>query len=342
MSHYDYLGATLPFSAARPVAPTPVSTGPSVPRTPRQPAPSMPAKLPTRLPSQTPAQAQNQAKTRVVAAKMRENAIRDQAKDLAVRAKVDQNDAKKARGEVERLSEAVAKCADAYKRAKDAHEEAVKHAQTPRARMTAALRTENEAKVRAAQLLMEQTKRAYDAARTALARVIAESAQLATSPAQQALPVVQKALEEAKQDTVNETKVAIDVGVPPVQLPPPPPPAEKVADQIVAEVAKDATVVADQTVAAAEGAAKQAENSANNAGVPQVPPAVDAPPPAGSAPTTNADASAPPAVLEEAAKQAQDAVNEAVGAPPGSALPMIAAVGAVALIAYVLFGRKGA
>jgi hypothetical protein len=302
----------------------------------------MPARLPTRLPSQTQAQAQNQAKTRVVAAKMRENAIRDQAKDLAVRAKVDQNDAKKARGEVERLSEAVAKCADAYTRAKDAHEEAVKHAQTPRARMTAALRTENEAKVRAAQLLMEQTKRAYDAARTALARVIAESAQLATSPAQQALPPVWRALEEAKRDTVNETKVAIDVGVPPVQLPPPPPPAEKVADQIVAEVAKDATVVADQTVAAAEGAAKQAENSANNAGVPQVPPAVDAPPPAGSAPTTNADASAPPAVLEEAAKQAQDAVNEAVGAKPGSALPMIAAVGAVALIAYALFGRKGA
>ena len=339
MSHYDYLGATLPFSAARPVAPTPVSTGPSVPRTPRQPAPSMPAKLPTRLPSQTPAQAQNQAKTRVVAAKMRENAIRDQAKDLAVRAKVDQNDAKKARGEVERLSEAVAKCADAYTRAKDAHEEAVKHAQTPRARMTAALRTENEAKVRAAQLLMEQTKRAYDAARTALARVIAESAQLATSPAQQALPVVQKALEEAKRDTVNETKVAIDVGVPPVQLPPPPPPAEKVADQIVAEVAKDATVVADQTVAAAEGAAKQAENSANNAGVPQVPPAVDAPPPAGSAPTTNADASAPPAVLEEAAKQAQDAVNEAVGAKQGSVLPILAAVG-IGIGAVFLFTRK--
>ena len=339
MSHYDYLGATLPFSAARPVAPTPVSTGPSVPRTPRQPAPSLPARLPTRLPSQTPAQAQNQAKTRVVAAKMRENAIRDQAKDLAVRAKVDQNDAKKARGEVERLSEAVAKCADAYTRAKDAHEAAVKHAQTPRARMTAALRTENEAKVRAAQLLMEQMRRVYDALRTALARAIALAAQLATSPAQQALPVVQKALEEAKRDTVNETKVAIDVGVPPVQLPPPPPPAEKVADQIVAEVAKDATVVADQTVAAAEGAAKQAENSANNAGVPQVPPAVDAPPPAGSAPTTNADASAPPAVLEEAAKQAQDAVNEAVGAKQGSVLPILAAVG-IGIGAVFLFTRK--
>lgn len=327
MSHYDYLGATLPFSAARPVAPTPASTGPSVPRTPRQPAPSMPAKLPTRLPSQTPAQAQNQAKTRVVAAKMRENAIRDQAKDLAVRAKVDQDDAKKARSMVERLSEKVEVAAQRYKLAKDALAAAVQHAQTPRARMTEALRAENGAKVRAAQAVMQQTRRAYDALRVALAHYVALAAQRATSPAQQALPVVQQALEEAKQDTVNETQVAVDVGVPPVQLPPPPPPAEKVADQIVAEVAKDATVVADQTVAAAEGAAKQAENSANNAGVPQVPPAVDA--------------SAPPAVLEEAAKQAQDAVNEAVGAKPGSALPMIAAVGAAALVAYVLFSRKG-
>jgi hypothetical protein len=341
MSHYDYLGITSPFSAARPVAPTPVSTGPSVPRTPRQPAPSLPAKLPTRLPSQTQAQAQNQAKTRVVAAKMRENAIRSQAQGLATRAKADQDAAKQSRGEVEKLTKVVTQCGDAYKRAKDAHDAAVKHAQTPRQRITAALIAENAAKVRAAQLLMEQTKRAYDAARTALARAIAASAQLATSPAQQTLPVVQKALEEAKQDTVEETKVAIDVGVPPVQLPPPPPPAEKVADQIVAEVAKDAPVVAAETVAVAEGSAKQAETAANDAGVPQVPPAVDAPPPAGSAPTTDADASAPPAVLEEAAKQAQDAVNEAVGAPPGSALPMIAAVGVVGLIAYALFSRKG-
>jgi hypothetical protein len=301
----------------------------------------MPAKLPTRLPSQTPAQAQNQAKTRVVAAKMRENAIRNQVRGIAVRAKVDQDDAKKARGEVERLSKAVEQAAQSYKLSKDSLIAAMQHAQTPRARITAALRSENEAKVRAAQAIMEQMRRVYDALRTALARAIALAAQLATSPAQQALPPVWRALEEAKQDTVEETKVAVDVGVPPVQLPPPPPPAEKVADQIVAEVAKDATVVADQTVAAAEGAAKQAENSANNAGVPQVPPAVDAPPPAGSAPTTNADASAPPAVLEEAAKQAQDAVNEAVGAKPGSALPMIAAVGAAALIAYVLFSRKG-
>jgi len=341
MSHYDYLGITSPFAAERPVAPTPASTGPRVPRTPRQPAPSMPAKLPTRLPSQTPAQAQNQAKTRVVSAKMRENAIRDKAKDLAVRAKVDQDDAKKARSEVERLSKAVEQAARSYKLAKDALMADMQHAQTPRARMTAALRAENEAKVRAAQAIMEQMKRAYDALRTALARAIALAAQLATSPAQQALPVVQRALEEAKQDTVDETKVAIDVGVPPAQLPPPPPPAEKVADQIVAEVARDAPVVAAETVAVAEGSAKQAETAANDAGVPQVPPAVDAPPPAGSAPTTDADASAPPAVLEEAAKQAQDAVNEAVGAKPGSALPMIAAVGVAGLVAYALFSRKG-
>jgi uncharacterized membrane protein YebE (DUF533 family) len=106
--------------------------------------------------------------------------------------------------------------------------------------------------------------------------------------------------------------------------------------QLRGEARKAVAIIGDGAMTAG-----MAFEALNNAGVPQVPPAVNAPPPAGSAPTTNADASAPPAVLEEAAKQAQDAVNEAVGAKPGSALPMIAAVGVAGLIAYALFARKG-
>lgn len=171
-----------------------------------------------------------------------------------------------------------------------------------------------------AQTALQRAKQACVAARASLERAMRVAVEAAQAPAQQMLPIIVAELKVAKAETAAETQAAADAGVPPAQLPPTtPPPAEVAADAQTETVAKEAEVVAEQTTAVAESSAKEADAAAVDAGVA----APGEPPPAPA--TTDV----PPAALEQAAKDAADVVNEAVGAKPGSILPVLAIAGVV-------------
>jgi hypothetical protein len=276
----------------------------------------MPPRLPARPSRQAPAQAQGRA----VAAKARENQLRAQAQSLAARASVDQKTAKSKQIEIERLRKCVIDCAKAYARAKMVRDA---FAAKPISAVPA-MRFSREVELRKLDTAMAAALAALNAARVALEKAVREATAVAESPAQQMLPVVQRELEQAKQDTQTETRAAVEAGAPPATLPPPPTPAEQRTDTQVSEVAKDAPAVAEQAFDAAEGAANAGDKAAADVGAPPV-----APPAAG-------ESSPPPAVIEDAAKKAQDAVNEAVGAKEGSILPILAVAG---IVGY-LFLRK--
>jgi len=311
MSHYDLGALTLPAAPRSSSGP-----GSRVPHAPRQPAPPMPPRLPARPSKQAPAQAQGRA----IAAKARENQLRKQAQSLAARASVDQRTAKSKQAEIERLRKCVIDCAKAYSRAKMAR---AAFAAKPIPPMPAA-RFAREVELRKLDAAMAAALAALNAARVALEKAVREATAVAESPAQQALPIVQRELEQAKRDTQTETRAAVEAGAPPAALPPSPTPTEQRTDTQVSEVARDAPVVAEQAFDAAEGAANAGDKAVADAGAPTV-----------EAPAAG-ESSPPPAVIEDAAKKAQDAVNAAVGAKEGSVLPLLAAVG----IGAFLFMRK--
>jgi hypothetical protein len=273
----------------------------------------MPAPLPPRPAVQTPAQAQGRA----VAAKQREDQLRQQAVVIADRAKVDQAVAKGKQSEIDRLKKAVEKCADAYKRAKEAF---IRFRSLPVPQgVNRAVHEQQGRKIAEAQ---SAALNALNAARAALDKAMREAAAVAGSPAQQALPVVQKALEAAKQDTQREAAVAVQVGVPKAALPPAPTPAQVQVDVKVAEVAKDAPAVTEKTVAVADAAANAGSKAVVAADAPPPPPATEAP---------------PPAVVEDAAKAAEAAVDGAVG--PKSGFPLVPAL-AIAGIAFLIMRKR--
>jgi len=278
----------------------------------------MPPRLPPRMQKQGPVMAQSRA----FEAKKRENQLRKQAQDLAVRASHDQKVAKAKQLEIERLRKCVIDCAKAYARAKEAHV-ALFRKPTPTNPALVAARAVELQRLMAA---MSVALAALSAARAALEKAVREATAIAESPAQQDLPVVQKELEQAKQDTQTETRAAVEAGAPPAALPPPPTTAEQASDTQTSGTAREAEVVAEQTTNAAESAASSGDAAAADAGAPPV-----APPAAG-------ESSPPPAVIEDAAKKAQDAVNAAVGAKPGSVLPMLAVAGVIG--AFLIMRKK--
>jgi colicin import membrane protein len=277
----------------------------------------MPVRLPPRPAKQTPASAQ----ARAIEAKKREDHLRKQTQGLAARAIADQQRARAKQSEIERLKKCVVDCAQAYARAKTA---LVAYKPLP-AVASAKARSIHDTKRRQLAAAVAAALAALQAARTALRKAMGEAVAAAESPAQQTLPIVQKELEQAKQDTVTETKAAVEAGVPPAALPPPSTPLEKATDATSSEVSKEAIAVVEKTTQVAENADSSDADAALDAGAPP-------------APSSDLDEASPPtAVIEDAAKQAQDAVNEAVGAKQGSVLPILAAVG---IAAALLFMRK--
>jgi hypothetical protein len=277
----------------------------------------MPSRLPARPAKQSPAQ----AAARAIAAKRREEQLRQQAALLAKQAKADQLVAQAKQDEIARLRQAVVKCADAYKMAKDVLVKFEAQALPPVGSSIRTLHMQKRQQIAAA---LHAAGRALNVARAALSKALGEGTAAASSPAQQTLPVVQKALEQAKQETKTETTVAVQAGAPQAALPPAgyDPVVARQDDQIAA-VAKDAVKVAEKTAAVADAAASDGSKAAAAAGAPPPPPATEAP---------------PPAVVEDAAKAAQDAVNEAVGAKQGSVLPILAVAGVIG--AFLIMRKK--